>query len=483
VRLTHDFRWALLLLAVLGASAGAAGAAESGHAPATAAEHGASTPFSFAWGTVAEPERAGATTPGRVAEHVEFLLAHAWRPVRAGELLSATGTGDGSRPVLLTFDDPASAREHVLPLLELWRVPAAVTVDAAQLRDPALATTLAALAASPWVELLPRVAAPAAPPAVPSCGAPKLPSEGEPAALARLRTDLEAQLAALRRLGETPAAVAWAEGAWNGPAEAAAAALGLTLQLPTFTTMPPAVAAPRVARYSVPEWAGVWALVQAPAGWDPSEHPVRFVAVDPSWVCAGGDPSERLARLRAVVERLGLNGVRIGAGDARGVWFPTAGAPVRGDVVGPLAAALRAAGVRWVAVDLPAPTGDPARDAALAADLARSVALDVAVLAPGVPPAGAVAEAVRAMRPAVRLAAHVADAGDDRAAFTVEPRAPGRSPERGLTVDAGSVAATNRAAAERAVAGWSWIGLPVELAERGLADSLAALAAFALPPR
>jgi hypothetical protein len=43
------------------------------------------------------------------------------------------------------------------------------------------------------------------------------------------------------------------------------------------------------------------------------------------------------------------------------------------------------------------------------------------------------------------------------------------------------VAAADAEAARRAVSGWEWIGLPVELAEAGLRISLRSLAAFALP--
>jgi len=50
-----------------------------------------------------------------------------------------------------------------------------------------------------------------------------------------------------------------------------------------------------------------------------------------------------------------------------------------------------------------------------------------------------------------------------------------------LTVRATTPAAADAEAAGRAVAGWEWIGLPVELAEAGLRTSLRSLAAFALP--
>src|SRR6185436_243934 len=119
---------------------------------------------------------------------------------------------------------------------------------------------------------------------------------------------------------------------------------------------------------------------QAGAHWDPRDHPVRFVEVDAAWICAGGDPKARVARIVEVVRRLGLNGVRLLPGGPAGAWFVTAAAPVRGDVVGPLARALHDAGVRWVIVDLPAGSGDPGRDVALGLDLSRTVDADVAVL-------------------------------------------------------------------------------------------------------
>jgi hypothetical protein len=48
-------------------------------------------------------------------------------------------------------------------------------------------------------------------------------------------------------------------------------------------------------------------------------------------------------------------------------------------------------------------------------------------------------------------------------------------------VSSSVVAAADAEAARRAVPGWEWIGLPVELAEAGLRTSLRSLAAFALP--
>jgi hypothetical protein len=47
-------------------------------------------------------------------------------------------------------------------------------------------------------------------------------------------------------------------------------------------------------------------------------------------------------------------------------------------------------------------------------------------------------------------------------------------------VSATTAAAADAEASRRAVAGWEWIGLPVELAEAGLRISLPSLAAFAL---
>jgi hypothetical protein len=178
---------------------------------------------------------------------------------------------------------------------------------------------LAALAASPWVGLLPRVSigAGAAAPAALACGDPGSdPGDRELETLSALRRTLAVQLARLGALGERATAVAWAPGTWSGPAEAVAASLGLTLHLPTFTTAPPALVGPRIARYAVPSWAGVWAIVQASIQWEPRQHPVRFVEVDAAWVCAGGDPTARIERILDVVRRLALNGARIQPGDA-----------------------------------------------------------------------------------------------------------------------------------------------------------------------
>jgi hypothetical protein len=434
-------------------------------------------PLGLAWGRVAEPAEAGAIAPGAVAEHLEFLSAHGFEPVRASGLERADAP---AQAVLLTFDDPASAERFVLPLLELYHAPAAVTVSEAQSADPTLRPALVALALSPWIELVPRVEPEAGSSlAAVRCDAAPRAGASEEESLSRLYRSLAATSSRLRELtGAEPPAVAWAPGAWSGPAEAVAASLGLSRQLPTFAGMPPPLDAPRVARYALPSWAGIWALVQASVHWDPEHHPVRFVEVDAGWVCAGGDPQARVGRVVSAVRALGLNGVRILPGDSGGAWFETTSAPVRGDVVGPLARALHEAGVRWVAVDL-LTTGDAGRDVALATDLSREVDLDVALLPAGAAQ-GRLGEAVRYVRPAARLGRR-GEAGLGEPAFRLDPFAPGQPPARGLTVAGGSVGAANREATDRAIAGWEWIGLPLELAESGLSHSLRSLAAFALP--
>lgn len=437
----------------------------------------AAEPLGLAWGAVATPTTAEALTPGQVAEQLEFLQAHGWQAVRTGT--AATG----EKSVVLSFDDPASALLYVVPLLALYRMPAVVTVGPAQAADPTLAPVLKDLAVSPWVELVPRVEeeAGAAVPAV-RCGAAAGPGpEGRPEErLSRLARALGAQVARLREVtGAAPAAVAWAPGTWSGSAEAVADDLGLKVQLPSFTGMPPSLDPPRVAVYRVPSGAGVWALTQASVHWDPRDHPVRFVEVEASWVCAGGDPQARIARVVEVVRRLGLNGVRILPGGAAGAWFETAAAPVRGDVVGPFAQALRAAGVRWVMADLPAASGDPRRDVSLATDLARAADFDVAVLPTAAVPGDRLGQAVRSMRPAARLATRPEGREGERS-FRLAPLAPGQAESRGLTVGATTVAAADSEAERFTVAGWEWIGLPVELAEAGLKISLRSLAAFAL---
>jgi peptidoglycan/xylan/chitin deacetylase (PgdA/CDA1 family) len=454
--------------------------------PAAAIAAVAPIALSLAWGVVAEPATAGAHTPGQVAEHLEFLQAHGWKAVRAGDLGklgNVSDTAGGERSVLLTFDDPASALRYVVPLLDLYRMPAAVTVGPSQAADPALAPVLAGLAASPWVTLLPRVEAEPAESGAPAvrCGAAHGADTARPLEdrLSRLSRTLSAQVARLREItGAAPAAVAWAPGTWSGPAEAVAASLGLTVSLPTFTGMPPPLDSPRLARYAVPPWAGIWALVQASAHWDPRDHPVRFVEVDAAWICAGGDPQARIARVAEVVRRLGLNGVRLLPGGPAGAWFETAAAPVLGDVAGPLSRALRDAGARWVVVDFPPASGDPNRDMALAADLARAVDADVAVLPASAGPPDRLGDAVHYVRPAARLAWRD---GDDGRAFHLAPAAPGAAASQGLTVSSTTVAAADAEAARRAVSGWEWIGLPMELAEAGLRISLRSLAAFALP--
>ncbi|HKH48413.1 MAG TPA: hypothetical protein VKM72_27440 [Thermoanaerobaculia bacterium] len=441
----------------------------------------AAAPLGLAWGVVAEPATAGAHTPGQMAEHLEFLQAHGWRAVRSRDL---GGAELGERSVLLGFDDPASALRYVVPLLDLYQMPAVVTVGPAQAADPAFAPVLKDLAASPWVELLPRVerepGAEGAPAVRCEAGAVD-PAARERETLARLSRTLADQVARLREVtGVAPVGAVWAPGAWSGAGERVAAGLGLTVQLPTFTGMPPWLDPPRIARYAVPSWAGVWALVQASVHWDPQNLPVRFVEVDAAWVCGGGDPGARVARVVEVVRRLGLNGVRLLPGGPAGAWFPTTAAPVRGDVVGPLAQALHDAGVRWVVVDLPIPSGNPGRDVTLVTDLARAVDVDLVVLPAASRPEDRLGEAVLSVRPAARLAWRDGGGAGERA-FHLAPLTPGRQASRGLTVAATTVAAADAEAASRAVAGWDWIGLPVDLAEAGLAVSLRSLAAFALP--
>lgn len=430
----------------------------------------------LAWGVVAEPATEGALAPNQVAEHLEFLQAHGWQAVRAGD----AGTGS-EKSVVLSFGDPASALRYVVPLLALYKMPAVVTVGPAQAADPAMAPVLKDLAASPWVELVPRVEEEAGAEDPVRCGDTAVPSGRQEERLSRLAKTLAAQVARLRELtGTAPAAVAWAPGTWSGSAEAVAGSLGLKVQLPSFTDMPPSLEAPRVAVYEVPSWAGVWALAQASVHWDPHDHPVRFVEVQAAWVCAGGDPQARVARIVEVVRRLGLNGVRILPGGAAGAWFETAAAPVRGDVAGPLARALRDAGVRWVMVDLPAASGDPGRDVTLATDLARAADFDIAVLPAAAVPTGRLGQAVQYVRPAARLAGRAAEREGERT-FHLAPPAPGQADSRGLTIGATTVGAAEAEAARLTVAGWEWIGLPVELAEAGLKISLRSLAAFALP--
>jgi len=89
-------------------------------------------------------------------------------------------------------------------------------------------------------------------------------------------------------------------------------------------------------------------------------------------------------------------------------------------------------------------------------------------------------DAVRYVRPAARLAWRDREGNGERA-FHLAPAAPGAAASQGLTVSSTTVAAADAEAARRAVSGWEWIGLPVELAEAGLRISLRSLAAFALP--
>ena len=113
----------------------------------------AAAPLGLAWGVVAEPATARARSP-------PARWPSTWsscKPTAGWRSAPAISAAPGERSVLLTFDDPASALRYVVPLLDLYRMPAVVTVGPAQAADPALAPVLEGLAASPWVELLPRV--------------------------------------------------------------------------------------------------------------------------------------------------------------------------------------------------------------------------------------------------------------------------------------------------------------------------------------
>ena len=186
------------------------------------------SPLGLSWGVVSEPAVEGTMAPGRVAEHLEFLQSHGWQPVGLREL---AGGDLPARAVVISFDDLASAARYVVPLLELYRMKAVVTVGTEQGRDPALVPVLALLASSPWIELIPRVDF--APGALENdgqvhCGTPGAATSEEPV-LSALRAQLATQVERLRRLsGVAPTAVAWGPGAWSGSTEAVAASLGLT---------------------------------------------------------------------------------------------------------------------------------------------------------------------------------------------------------------------------------------------------------------
>src|SRR5258707_11463838 len=120
-------------------------------------------------------------------------------------------------------------------------MPAVVTVGPARAAAPAAAPVLDGLAASPWVELVPRVEeeAGAGVPAV-RCGAAAGPGRQPEERLSRLSRSLAAQVARLREItGAAPAAVAWAPGTWSGPGEAVADSLGRAVPCPALRRIPP----------------------------------------------------------------------------------------------------------------------------------------------------------------------------------------------------------------------------------------------------
>src|SRR5690606_20894909 len=124
----------------------------------------------------------------------------------AAEAAAASGE---ERTVALSFDHAASAATFVLPLLELYDWRATVTVSTSDLAAPETAAALATLAASPLVDLAPRVEPGQGP--MPSreldCSGPANTSAGaDEAALSRLRRELAALTASLAEIsGSAPA--------------------------------------------------------------------------------------------------------------------------------------------------------------------------------------------------------------------------------------------------------------------------------------
>ena len=213
----------------------------------------------------------------------------------AGDRVSRAACG-GPRDGVLSFDT-LRARALRSAAFDIYRQPPWY-VGEDQGRDPALAPALAQLAASPWIELVPRVdLAPGAPADGQAsdqvrCGPPLAAMASEEPGLSALRATLAGQVERLRAVsGIAPAAVA-GRGAWKAPPSSR----GASARAPPATHLDATASRPPRAPLC-PASGPALAVVQAGARCDPIT-PVLF-GESTRRGCRGGDrarlqPSPRL---------------------------------------------------------------------------------------------------------------------------------------------------------------------------------------------
>ena len=329
-----------------------------------------------------------ATSTANFAAQLDWLRAHGYVAVSAQQVRDARA-GRGTLPekaVLLTFDDGLrSAYTRVYPLLRAYRWPALVAPVTSWIDLPAGATVdygprpFTRADFLTWAQLkemqdsgLVEVASHSRdlhhgvrgnpqgnviPAAVTRTWDPVRGYEPEAAYLDRVRADLAASAADIERgTGRRPQAMVWPYGASNGPLQAIAADLGMTVSfdldgkvqggdrvpLPGGDAPTPDAGTPSVSRLLVSNNPDIADFVDELRR-DPLRDGVRAVQVDLDYVY-DRDPAQTERNLDALVQRIkdiGPSHVFLqafadpdGDGAAESVYFPNRHLPMRADLFG-----------------------------------------------------------------------------------------------------------------------------------------------------
>ncbi|MBL7075968.1 MAG: poly-beta-1,6-N-acetyl-D-glucosamine N-deacetylase PgaB [Kiritimatiellae bacterium] len=336
---------------------------------------------------VADLESRAATVVSsiRFLQHIEYLRTHDYNFVSAGDVVAAR-RGEHSLPdnaVLLTFDHGyAGIIKHVIPVLELYNIPAIVSVcpawiengppmdlsgplmsweEIGQLAGHRLVTL--GLEAEGLFELV--------------CGNPQ--GDAGFAAMTRMydaatkryeteaeqRSRIQATLGhALRltkeRVGSRPRVLVWSHGARNAPAAAEAERLGFVLQL-GLHAQPHVTDTEELERVPVLHGPAVGRFIALVKPTPPAIPQVRAVSVSMDAINA---PTEteldgNIIRLAQRLRNVGANTVILSAcadadgdGNAEAAYFPTAQLPVLHDALDHVVARLQGARFR-VLLELP----------------------------------------------------------------------------------------------------------------------------------
>lgn len=321
-----------------------------------------------------------AVTVDDLVGQLGWLQAQGYQPI---DLATWTAAAEGgalpARPVLLTFDDGyASFHEHVLPLLELFELPAVLAPVTSWIDAPAnqavpygdterprsdfmtweqiraaTDTGLVTLAShshdlhrgvtgNPFGNLQPAAVTRRFDRATGSY-------ESEAAYRARLRDDLERSVALLeRRAGVRPRAVAWPYGAYNATASAVARGLGLDHSL-TLDPTPNSPAQHNVHRRLVGADMDLAAFAMM-VGRHYAPEPLRAAHVDLDYVY-DADPAQQARNLDRLLDRIkamAINAVFLqafadpdGDGVADALYFRNRHLPMRADLFNRVAWQLR----------------------------------------------------------------------------------------------------------------------------------------------